>query len=101
MRSSCNADPGLWRITLDYLSHCGKQGFGHMREIVLTVPIVVDLGATGPKPNKGKGKEATIAKADEKAGDLALPEAEPAKFDDVCEPVESTACTTRHAQSAG
>jgi nuclear pore complex protein Nup85 len=82
-----HADPGLWRVTIDYLSYCGDQGYGRMREIVLHVPIIVDLTASGPKPKKGKDKEAVLEEASDEAAMVAataeVPRPEPAKFDDV------------------
>ncbi|KAM0752697.1 Nucleoporin, Nup85-like protein [Meredithblackwellia eburnea MCA 4105] len=59
------ADPGLWRIILDYLSSCGFEGRERMRRVVLSVRLD-GVGLDDNKDREGKGKQVDVMDEDGK-----------------------------------
>ena len=55
------ADPGLWRIVLDYLSSCGAEGRARMRSVILAVNLESEAKAEGASDDvnmdEGEAKE--------------------------------------------
>jgi len=42
---SLRADPGLWRVTVDYMCTCGEAGKNMADQVLLGVPLWSEIGA--------------------------------------------------------
>lgn len=62
-------DPTLWRVTLEYLGACGKEGRAMVAEVVMRVPVDISIPSPSsddkiPNGTKGKGKDVNGGQSD-------------------------------------